>query len=101
MEKDQSFRSHRLANVQHEHTTFFEDEEFTLTPQSGPITLEPLIFVDDMHNSCKDSRESAAMGKAITTTLNELKMEAHSEKSGLLIFGKNKDKFNNKKKKAT
>ena len=33
------------------------------------------------------------MGRAITQTLDELKMEAHNEKSGLLVFGKNKDKF--------
>ena len=67
------------------------DESFSLTPQVGPITLTPLVFVDDMSKTCRNSNESASMGKAITDTLNELKMKAHDEKSGLLVFGKNKE----------
>ena len=66
----------------------FHDENFTLTPQAGPITLDPLLFVDDMSKTCLNSKESAKMGEAITSTLNELKMEAHSDKSGLLVFGR-------------
>ena len=71
----------------------FSDENFTLTPQVGPITLDPLLFVDDMNKTCLDSNESAKMGAAITETLDELKMSAHDEKSGLLIFGKNREKL--------
>ena len=33
------------------------------------------------------------MGTAITKTLDELKMEAHQDKSGLLIFGRNREKL--------
>ena len=71
----------------------FEDENFTLTPQSGPLTLEPLLFVDDMSKTCINSKESAVMGEAITNTLNELKMHAHEQKSGLMIFGKNREQL--------
>ena len=78
------------AEVVHEH------ENFSLTPQVGPITLHPLLFVDDMGKPCLDDMESAVMGSAITETLNELKMEAHSEKSGLLVFGKNREKIRQK-----
>ena len=69
----------------------YNDENFSLTPQVGPITLTPLVFVDDMSKTCRDSNESASMGLAITETLTELKMKAHDEKSGLLVFGKNKN----------
>ena len=71
----------------------FNDENFTLTPISGPICLEPLLFVDDMNKTCMKAEESSVMGTAITETLDELKMEAHPEKSGLLVFGRNRNKL--------
>ena len=70
-----------------------EDEDFTLTPQVGPITLDPLLFVDDMFKACINTKESSIMGDAITDTLTELKMHAHEEKSGLLVFGKQRDRL--------
>ena len=78
-----------MAKVEAEEV--FVDENFSLTPQVGPITMDPLMFVDDMNKTCVNSKESALMGTAITDTLNELKMSAHEEKSGLLIFGKNRE----------
>ena len=80
-----------MAEVEAE--TVMELEDFSLTPQVGPLTLDPLVFVDDMSKPCVTSTESAQMGTAITKTLDELKMEAHQDKSGLLIFGRNREKL--------
>ena len=80
-----------MANKEAE--TVVEDEDFTLAPIAGPIAIQPLLFVDDMNKTCLNSKESKIMGEAITETLDELKMQAHDEKSGLLIFGKNKALF--------
>ena len=57
------------------------------------IPLSPLMYVDDIAKVCKTPQDSADMGQAISDSLDDLKMEAHSEKSGLLVFGKKRDKL--------
>ena len=57
------------------------------------MKLSQLMFVDDLSKCCVNSTESARMGSAITEALRELKMQAHSEKSCILAFGRKREKF--------
>ena len=57
------------------------------------IVLSPLMYVDDIAKSCKNSTESARMGEVLTKSLSYLRMEAHPEKSGLLVFGRAREKL--------
>ena len=60
----------------------------------GATTSVPhLMFVDDFSKCCKSSNESKKMGEAVTKALTELKMEAHPDKSGILVFGKQREKW--------
>ena len=57
------------------------------------MTLTPLMYVDDLSKTCSDAQESKKMGQVITESLRKLKMQAHPDKSCLLVFGKNKEKL--------
>ena len=46
------------------------------------------MYVDDLSKTCVNDIDSKDMGTAITASLKQLKMEAHPDKSGLLVFGK-------------
>ena len=70
-----------------------EQKGAKITKQINGINLSHLMFVDDLSKCCLDSEESREMGVAITKALKELKMDAHPDKSGLLVFGQNRDKL--------
>ena len=57
------------------------------------ITLSPLMYVDDIAKPCKSPRESSEMGEVLTTALNYLRMEAHPDKAGLLVFGRARERI--------
>ena len=59
-------------------------------PLNG-IPMSHLMFVDDFSKCCMTSEESKQMGIAITKALKSLKMEAHKDKSCILVFGKKRD----------
>ena len=62
------------------------------------IPLSPLMYVDDIAKTCKSTDESSNMGEVVTTSLDDLKMEAHPEKSGLLVFGRRRATLKNQVK---
>ena len=68
-------------------------EQVKVIEQVENIPLTPLMYVDDIAKACKTVQESSDMGQVVTDSLNDLKMEAHSEKSGLLVFGRRRDKL--------
>ena len=57
------------------------------------IELSPLMYVDDIAKTCKTPDESKDMGQVITKSLGYLRMEAHPDKSGLLVFGRSREKM--------
>ena len=57
------------------------------------IKLSPLMYVDDIAKTCKTPIESKEMGEVITSSLGYLRMEAHPDKSGLLVFGRSREKL--------
>ena len=57
------------------------------------LTLSQLMYVDDLSKCCSNSTESRLMGEAITKALRELKMQAHPEKSCILVFGKKREQI--------
>ena len=71
----------------------FDNPDFSLTPQVGPLTLHPIMFVDDIAKPAEGAEESKVMGVAVTNTLDDLKMEAHPDKSCLLVFGRKREKI--------
>ena len=60
------------------------------------VPLEEEFFVDDLSKVAKDEVELAENGIVIDETLNELRLEAHPEKSGILVFGRNREKLKEK-----
>ena len=65
-----------------------EESEKKIIQQVKGIELSHLMFVDDLSKCCLNSEESREMGVAVTKALTELKTDAHPDKSGLLVFGK-------------
>ena len=57
------------------------------------IALNHNFFVDDLAKTCAKNKEIKVNGEVITETLNELQLQAHAEKSGLLVFGREREKF--------
>ena len=57
------------------------------------VTLNPNFFVDDLSKPCTSNAEVKLVGEVITKTLDELKLQAHPDKSGVLIFGKGGERF--------
>ena len=66
--------------------------ENMLNKVSG-MELSPLMYVDDIAKTCKTPIESKEMGEVITSSLGYLRMEAHPDKSGLLVFGRSREKL--------
>ena len=62
----------------------------------GGIPLYQLFFVDDLGKPCKDEIELRANGDVINEMLTDLKLEAHPDKSGILVFGRNREKLKEK-----
>ena len=59
----------------------------------GGLPLRPNFFVDDLAKPCGEIKEIVSNGKVITKTLNELSLQAHPDKSGVLNFGKAKNRL--------
>ena len=57
------------------------------------ITLGHNFFVDDLAKCCAGTEELVVNGEVITETLNELRLQAHADKSGVLVFGRRRDEF--------
>ena len=57
------------------------------------LELKPNFFVDDLAKPCQNNSELKANGDVITETLDELKLQAHPEKSGILVFGENQEQL--------
>ena len=70
-----------------------EEQGASILNSTQGIELSPLMYVDDIAKSCKTSAESAQMGQVLTKSLGYLRMEAHPEKSGLLVFGRAREKL--------
>ena len=70
-----------------------EQQNNTFISSLGLIKLSPMMFVDDFSKCNATPQESRTMGKVLTHALKDLKMEAHPEKSCLLVFGRNRDKL--------
>ena len=81
--------------------TTIEDKVHTATDEKGReiiknvdgITLSQLMFVDDISKCCIDSEESKDMGEVYTKSLKTMKMEAHPDKSCLVVFGKKREEL--------
>ena len=70
-----------------------EETKREVITKVNSIPLSPLMYVDDIAKVCKTSLDSADMGQVVSDSLDDLKMSAHSEKSGLLVFGRKREKL--------
>ena len=70
-----------------------EEEKEEIIKEVGGVKLYPNFFVDDLAKNCSAGGEVSLMGEVITKMLDELKLQAHSEKSGVLVYGENQDDF--------
>ena len=70
-----------------------EEERKTIISSVDGIALNHNFFVDDLAKNCGMNKELKINGTIITETLGELQLQAHADKSGLLVYGKNKEKF--------
>lgn len=57
------------------------------------VKMNPNYFVDDLAKNCVTALEAKANGEVITETLDELGLSAHPDKSGILVYGKNREKL--------
>ena len=53
----------------------------------------PNFFVDDLEKTCVDETEVEANAGVITEMLNDLELQAHPDKSGVLVFGKGREQL--------
>ena len=67
------------------------EERELINNQVKGISLYHNFFVDDLAKSCRNNEELKINGEVITETLRELQLEAHPEKSGVLVFGRRKE----------
>lgn len=70
-----------------------EEEQRVLNREVNNIKLYHNFFVDDLAKSCGSNLELKLNGEVITETLVELNLDAHPDKSGVLVFGKKKEKL--------
>ena len=67
------------------------EEKKKIVSEVNGVPLEHEFFVDDLHKICADAEELAINGEVIDETLLELKLDAHPEKSGILVFGRKRE----------
>ena len=70
-----------------------EEEKKLIISEVSGVKLKPNFFVDDLAKNCGKVKEVKIMGEVISDTLNELRLDAHPEKSGVLMYGAEIDKF--------
>lgn len=70
-----------------------ESEQKILTKQVDSFPLKHNFFVDDLSKPCEELIEVQVNCKVITEMLTELGLQAHPDKSGVLVFGLNKEQF--------
>ena len=56
----------------------------------GDIILDPLQFVDDSIIVSEDTKQARTAGQVFTRALNELGLEAHADKSAMVVIGAKK-----------
>ena len=69
------------------------EERASIINSVGGITLHHNFFVDDLSKNCSNGKELNLNGEIITEALNELQLQAHPDKSGVLVYGKNREDF--------
>ena len=69
-----------------------EEQEKMVSVIRG-VPLKPGFFVDDLEKTAAQSEELRVNGKVITSTLDELGLDAHPDKSGILVFGRRREKI--------
>ena len=73
-----------------------DEERKKIISEVKGVPLEPEFFVDDLHKICANEDELALNGEVIDETLAELKLDAHPEKSGILVFGRKREALKEK-----
>ena len=69
------------------------EERAVIIKSVGGITLHHNFFVDDLSKNCSSREELRINGEIITEALNELQLQAHADKSGVLVYGKKREEF--------
>ncbi len=64
-----------------------EEQKSLILGEVQGVRLFPNFFVDDLAKNCMKTSEVRVMGEVITEALDELRLEAHSEKSGVMVYG--------------
>ena len=57
------------------------------------LKLEPGFFVDDLEKTSGNSESLRLNGELVTETLDELQLESHPDKSGILVFGRKREQM--------
>ena len=69
------------------------EEGATIIKSVGGITLHHNFFVDDLSKNCSEVKELEINANIITEALDELHLQAHPDKSGVLVYGKKREEF--------
>mgnify|MGYP001162975371 FL=1 len=69
------------------------EERATIIKSVGGITLHHNFFVDDLSKNCSEVKELEINANIITEALDELHLQAHPDKSGVLVYGKKREEF--------
>ena len=70
-----------------------ESEQKKLIGEVMGLKLEPGFFVDDLEKTTGDSESLRLNGDLVTESLNELQLESHPDKSGILVFGRKREQL--------